>query len=183
MDTGWMAVWPVAAFFLGGLATQLTGWLTHRRQQKERQQDAAAALHERRETFELEHLQRLNEALQALGRATAQAHHADMMASRETRLYGGEMLPDDLNETLRVANQDVHMLAGLVLDDELREQVKAARSALNQLGGMVRVDPREADAVFMASHGQVAETQDRIAARIREIYLTSTPDPAPALRA
>ena len=57
-----------------------------------------------------------------------------MMASRETRLYGGEMLPDELDEALRVANQEVDMLAGLVLDDELREQVKAARSTLNQLG-------------------------------------------------
>ncbi|KOX34269.1 MULTISPECIES: hypothetical protein [unclassified Streptomyces] len=178
-----MAVWPVAAFFLGGLATQLTGWLTHRRQQKERQQDAAAALHERRETFELEHLQRLNEALQVLSRATAQAHHADMMASRETRLYGGEMLPDELDEALRVANQDVYMLAGLVLDDELREQVKAARSSLNQLAGMIRVDPSEADAVFMAGYQEVWETQDRIAARIREIYLSSASDLTPARRA
>lgn len=39
---------------------------------------------------------------------------------------------------------------------------------------MVRMDPREADAVFMAGHQKVPEAQDQIAARIREIYLTST---------
>ncbi|MCU7703237.1 hypothetical protein ACGILS_03925 [Streptomyces albidoflavus] len=176
MDKGWMAVWPVAAFFLGGLATQLTGWLAHRRQQRERLQDAAAAFRERRENFELENLQRLTDALQTLGRTTARAHHADMMASRETRLYGVELLGEELAEENRVASQDVHMLTGLVLDDQLREQVKAARTALGRPAGMLRADPREVDAVFMASLEQLAKVQDQIAARIREIYVRSTAD-------
>ncbi|MBP2581644.1 hypothetical protein J3A78_002122 [Streptomyces sp. PvR006] len=183
MDTGWMAVWPVAAFFLGGLATQLTGWLTHRRQQKERQQDAAAALHERRETFELEHLQRLAESLQVFGRLSARAHHADMMASRESRVYGTQLLGDDLAEELRVATQEVRMLAGLVLDDGLREQVLTARSAVAQVSGMLRADPSDAERVFMSGMEQLSNAQDQIAARIREIYLTSTAAPVSALRA
>ncbi|MFJ1788365.1 hypothetical protein ACIOML_29175 [Streptomyces anulatus] len=174
MDSGWMAVWPVAAFFLGGLATQLTGWLTHRRQQLERRQDAAAALHARRETFELDNLQELNAALQTLGRAAARAHHADIMASRETRLYGDGLLGEELSETSRVANAEVRMLSGLVLDDSLREQVSAAQSAINVPGMMLRVDPSDADAAFRVGIDQLHQVQDRIASRIREIYLTSS---------
>ncbi|MFC8491211.1 hypothetical protein ACFUJU_10470 [Streptomyces sp. NPDC057235] len=183
MGIGLMALWPIAVFFLGGLSTHLTGWLTYRRQQKEREQAAVAARYERRENFELEHLQKLNEALQVLGRTTARAHHADMMASRETRLYGGEMLDPDLDEELRVAHKEVHMLAGLVLDGRLREQVKEARSELSKTSGMIRADPREAEAVFMEGIRQASQVQDQIATRIREIYLSSTPDSLPARRA
>ncbi|MGW5273623.1 hypothetical protein ACWEQP_13745 [Streptomyces sp. NPDC004044] len=172
----------MAVFFLGGVATQLTGWLTHRRQQLGREQDAAAALHTRREGFELDHLQRLNDALHALGRATVQAHHADMMASRETRLYAANLLGGDLAEEQRLANRDVRMLAGLVLDDALRGQVRSAQSALNVPSMMLRSDPTEADAAFRVGAEQLEVVQERVAARIREIYLTSTADQAPALR-
>ncbi|MGW5272752.1 hypothetical protein ACWEQP_09235 [Streptomyces sp. NPDC004044] len=183
MDSGWMAVWPVAAFFLGGVATQLTGWLTHRRQQLERKRDAAAALHARRESFELENLQKLSDALQALGRASARMHHADIMASRETRLYAATLVGEELAEEHRLANQDVRMLAGLVLDDELREQVRAAQSAINVTSMMTRTDPTDADATYRTGLEQLNHVQERVAARIREIYLTSTADQPPARRA
>ncbi|WP_392668609.1 hypothetical protein [Streptomyces sp. LN785] len=178
-----MTVWPVAVFFLGGMATQLTGWLTHRRKQMERKQDAAAVLHARRESFELEHLQKLTDAVQVLGRTAARAHHADMMASSETRLYGAGLLGEELSEENRVANQDVRMLSGLVLDDELREQVRAAQSAINTPAMMLRVDPTEADAAYSVGIEQLHHVQARIADRIREIYLTSTADQPPVLRA
>lgn len=171
-----MAVWPVAAFFFGGLATQLTGWLTHRRQQLERKQDEAVAFRERRENFELEHLQRLTDALHVLGRAASQAHHADMMASSENRLYGVELLGDALSEENRGANRDVRMLSGLILDDRLRDQVRAAQSAINAPSMMLRVDPSEADAAYRAGIEQVEQVQDRIATQIRAIYLASTAD-------
>lgn len=178
-----MAVWPVAAFFLGGVATQVTGWLAHRRQQLERKQDAVSALHARREAFELEHLQKLNDALQSLGRTASRIHHADMMASSETRLYGATLLGEELSEENRVASQDVRMLRGLVLDDELRNQVAAAQLAINTPAMMIRADPTQAEAAFMDGVTKLNEVQDRIAARIREIYLTSTDDRLPALRA
>ncbi|MER6597259.1 hypothetical protein [Streptomyces parvus] len=183
MDSGWMAVWPVAAFFLGGIATHLTAWLTHRRQQLERQQDAARALHDRRESFELDHLQKLNDALQVLARTAARMHHADMLASRESGRYGSTPVSEELSEENRVASQEVRMLRGLVLDDELREQVHLAQRTINALGWTAFSDPTEATAAFMASITQLNEAQDRIAARTREIYLASTAGRPPALPA
>lgn len=178
-----MTVWPVAVFFLGGMATQFTGWLGHRRQQLERSQDAAAALHARRENFELDQLQKLSDALQNLGRRAAQVHHADMIASRETRLYGAERLSEELDEANRQAHQEVRMLSRLVLDDDLREQIGAARSAIIVPSTMRRVDPDDAEAALHAGFLQLDHVMDRVAARIREIYLTSTADQSPARRA
>ncbi|MDW4913747.1 hypothetical protein [Streptomyces californicus] len=174
MDSGWMAVWPVAAFFLGGLATQVTGWLTHRRQQLERKQDAAAALHARRESFELDQLQKLSDALQNLGRKAAQVHHADMMAGRESRLYGAERLAEELDEAHRLAHQEVRMLSRLVLNDDLREQLADARSAMLVPSAMNRADPRAAEAAFVEGLQKLDQVMDEVAAQIREIYLSST---------
>ncbi|MCG7208161.1 hypothetical protein [Streptomyces arenae] len=58
---GWNFWWGIAAFFLGGLATQLNGWLAYRRQRKDRADDAADALRARQEEFELQHLVAFNQ--------------------------------------------------------------------------------------------------------------------------
>ncbi|MEU3835593.1 hypothetical protein [Streptomyces microflavus] len=172
MDSGWMAVWPVAAFFLGGLATQLTGWLNHRRQRAEKAEDAASAFRQRREEFELDHLQRLNEALQVLGRAVGKAHFADVMTSRETGHYAGTLLSSEDSDTLSAANREVHMLLGLVLDDSLREEVRRAHELLNVPSGMHRSQVEHAESAFATAILALEAVQGRIAERIREIYLT-----------
>ncbi|MFF4248623.1 hypothetical protein ACFYY2_29720 [Streptomyces sp. NPDC001822] len=171
MDSGWMAVWPVAAFFLGGLATQLTGLLNHRRQQAEKAEDAAAAFRQRRADFELDHLQRLGEALQVLGRAVGRAHHTDVMTSRETGHYAGTLLGAEASDGLGSANRDVRMLLGLVLDDSLREQVQATQALLNVPSGMHRAPVEQAEDALVRAVFALDETQGRIAERIREIYL------------
>lgn len=168
-----MAVWPVAAFFLGGLATQLTGWLNHRRQRAEKTEDAAAAFRQRREEFELDHLQRLNEALQVLGRAVGRAHHTDLMTSRETGHYAGTMLGPEDSDALGAANREVYMLLRLVLDDSLREEVRSAHELLNVPSAMHRSPVEQAESAFARAILSLEEVQGRIAERIREIYLTS----------
>ncbi|MYR51218.1 hypothetical protein GTY83_19100 [Streptomyces sp. SID4928] len=172
MDSGWMAVWPVAAFFLGGLATQLTGWLNHRRQRAEKAEDASAAFRQRREEFELDHLQRLNEALQVLGRAVGKAHHTDLMTSRQTGHYAGTQLRPEDSDALGAANRDVHMLLALVLNDDLREEVREVHRLLNLPSGMHRSDVDQAESAFARAVLALDAVQGRIAERIREIYLT-----------
>jgi hypothetical protein len=170
-DNGWLAVWPVAAFFLGGVATQFTGWLAHRWQRAERAQDAAAAFRERRENFELDHLHQLNEAIQRLGRAAARVHRADMLASRDTGEYAATLVGDEIATALLEANRDSQMLIGLVLDEDLRERIGAAKVAINAPSGLLRGDRDAADRMFGAAVVQLEDVQRRIAARIREIYL------------
>lgn len=178
----WMTVWPVAVFFLGGVATQFTGWVGHRRRQFERRQDTAASLHARRESFELDQLQKLSDAMQNLGRKAAQVHHADMMASRETGLYGAERLGEELDEANRLAHQEVRMLSRLVLDDGLRAQIDEARTSIHRPSMMNGADRIAAEAVFATGLQQLDHVMDRVAARIREIYLTSTADQPVARR-
>ncbi|MEU6201205.1 hypothetical protein [Streptomyces sp. NPDC047061] len=86
--TKWFtAVWPVVTFILGGGSAYLRDFITERRQitrdAKARQAERDKVITERRETFELDHLERLNEALHRLGRAAGRAHDTDMRTSRQ----------------------------------------------------------------------------------------------------
>ncbi|MEY2243188.1 hypothetical protein AB8A21_09630 [Streptomyces sp. BF23-18] len=184
MPAWFNAVWPVAAFFLGGASAYLRDFVTEKRQiareTNARQAERDKAISERRETFELDHLERLNEALQKLGRAAGRLHHVDLMTSRQTGHYAGTQLPAEVDEAFSQANRDVHMLRNLVLDEALRNQVTRAFEALNVPSVMHRADPDDAERAFLAAVLALEAVQADIAARIREIYLTAS---LPAARA
>ncbi|MDX2708091.1 hypothetical protein PV350_35390 [Streptomyces sp. PA03-6a] len=183
MPAWFTAVWPVATFAIGHASTYFTGFITEKRQlareAKARQAERDKLLTDRRETFELDHLERLNEALQKLGRAVGRAHHVDMMTSRETGHYAGTQLPTEDSEAFSTANRDVHMLRNLVLDDELRQRVARAHELLNIPSGMHRVPPESGERAFESAILALDKVQADIAARIREIYLTASANDAP----
>ncbi|MFF4356916.1 hypothetical protein [Streptomyces sp. NPDC001604] len=178
MPKWFTAVWPVATFILGGASAYLRDFVTERRQLareiKARQAERDKVITDRRETFELDHLERLNEALHKLGRAAGQAHDADMRTSRQTGVYAGTLIGEGVAEEFRQANRDVHMLRLLVLDDELRERVTQAHSAANVPSSMHRSDPQVAERRFAEAIMLLDEAHAAIAARIREIYLTAS---------
>ncbi|MFG2386570.1 hypothetical protein [Streptomyces avermitilis] len=178
MPAWFNSVWPVATFILGGASAYLRDFITEKRQiareANARQADRDKVITERRETFELEHLERLNEALQKLGRAVGKAHVIDMRTSQDTGHYAGTLLPEGDSEAFSQANRDVHMLRNLVLDDALRAKVEQAHKALNVPSSMHRADPREAERRFAEAIVMLDNVQTDIAARIREIYLTAS---------
>ncbi|MGW6924479.1 hypothetical protein ACWGA9_24860 [Streptomyces sp. NPDC054950] len=177
MPQWFTALWPVAVFFLGQASTYLTSSVTEKRQiareAKTRQAERAKVITERRETFELDHLVRLNEALQDLARAAMQVHLVDMRTSEETGHYAGTMLPDGLSDTLMQAGRTVRMLRNLVLDDGLRAQVTEAASALKRPSMMLRAETTEAQLVFNEALDLVDFAQEAVARRIREIYASA----------
>ncbi|MFD6998799.1 hypothetical protein ACFWA5_21575 [Streptomyces mirabilis] len=178
MPEWFSSVWPVATFFLGGASAYLRDFVTEKRQiardSKARQAERDKVISERRETFELDHLERLNEALQKLGRAAGRAHHVDMMTSRQTGHYAGTRLSSEDSDAFAQANRDVHMLRNLVLDDALRNQVARVHEALNVPSSMHRSDPDDAEQQFAVAILALDAAQAAIAARIREIYLTAS---------
>ncbi|WP_445183652.1 hypothetical protein ACTXG6_35220 [Pseudonocardia sp. Cha107L01] len=129
-----------------------------------------AAAEDRRDTFELEHLLKLNSALSDHARAAGAAHHADIMMSRQTGKYGSARLGDELSDALMKANRSVNELKGLVLVDEVRQLVQDAQTALNTPQSARSEDAAEA-AMATASVALNA-AQSAIATRVRSIYLS-----------
>lgn len=184
MPAWFNAVWPVATFVLGLASTYLTSFITEKRQiareAKARQAERDKIIIERRETFELNHLERLNEALHRLGRAAGQAHVADMRAARQTGQYASTLVGEEIAEEFRQSNRDVYMLRHLVLDEDLREKIDRVHRAVNTPSSMHRSDSAQAERRFAEAILMLDEAQADVAGRIRKIYLTA---PLPELRA
>ncbi|MFJ7191455.1 hypothetical protein [Streptomyces bacillaris] len=171
MDSGWMAVWPVAAFFLGGIAAQLTAFLNHRRQRAERAEDAEAGLRSRREEFELVHLVDVN---QLLRKATEAARQLDTAV----KLYGArkrdgiltaedeQELADGLTD-FRDAVDAVDAQLGFVLADEVRGSAVAAREALDNTFARLVTDQPVSWRPFELA---MAGAYEALSARVRAIY-------------
>ncbi|TXJ80681.1 hypothetical protein E2C11_11070 [Streptomyces lavendulae] len=170
-------VWPVATFVLGGASAYLRDYVTERRQIARAGQalrdERKKVTTDRRETFELDHLVRLNEALQDLGRAAMQAHLADMRTSEETGHYAGTLLPDGISDNFMQTGRIVRMLKNLILDDSLRAQVTEAADALHRPSMMLRAETVDAQRVFNEAVGLLDDAQEAVAKRIREIYASA----------
>jgi hypothetical protein len=173
---GWNFWWGIAAFFLGGLATQLNGWLAYRRQRKDRADDAADALRQRREEFELQHLVEVNQLLR------------DCMASRVSALFlrwGNESQPDDqvpaekkeeqraAERTFTAARAKLQSQVGFVLDDQLRQRVKNATEIMSNFGDESAATADRAG-VLIRMHHVVNDAHETLTARVRALYAGRT---------
>jgi hypothetical protein len=156
-------VWPVAAFFLGVMSTLLTETLKARRVRADERLRASASraqvLQDRRESFELEHLLRVNEALTALTKASADAHNqyvSSLVVSLEAR------------QRVEAANGEVVAVRHLILDDQLRESVRLAHGALLRDGRSAgKPDAPNSEGAVDA----LKVAREGIAERIRSIYM------------
>jgi hypothetical protein len=120
----------------------------------------------------LDHLQKLNDALNDLGRAAGHVHFLDVQSSRQTGVYAGTRIGEQASDAFALANRSVHTLGGLVLDDRLRNLVSEAHAATNAPPAMRRAEVADAEAAYDRSVLILDRAQSVIAERIREIYLT-----------
>jgi cbb3-type cytochrome oxidase subunit 3 len=161
---GWNFWWGIAAFFLGGLATQLNGWLAYRRQRKDRADDAADALQQRREEFELQHLVEVNRLLRAyMETAQAAIHH---------RLYALALGPSPESRTAQremlAAERAIDAEVGFILNDRIRQIVAEAVEETAETAMAQHDDTGTVNMLPMAQAQKVA--YDAIGARVRELY-------------
>jgi hypothetical protein len=168
---GWKFWWGVAAFFLGGLATQLNGWLTYRRQRRDRADDAADALRQRREEFELQHLVEVHQLLRSV--------MSHLLASR-VLAWNLIDLPDDVRDEVaaeeyaeaRRAYQEAMdglvAQVGFVFDDDVRETVAAAAGRLAWAFDQHRRDRRVEE--VLSTGEAVNEAYAALTARVRALY-------------
>jgi hypothetical protein len=182
---GWNFWWGITAFFLGGLATQLNGWLAYRRQRQDRADDAADALRQRREEFELRHLVEVNELLRAAVKA------ADAIVAETWPENQGLEASGDQRNRVQAARRegsraldDLTSQVGFILDDQVRVLVHAAVSNIRRAGlDLAAADPQQsfedvfggsdpaapyADLLEMARATKSA--YEAISARVRQLY-------------
>lgn len=166
---GWEFGWSLAAFLIGGLATQVSGWLTHKRQRTEKAADAAAAAEQRRVDFELQHLIETNTKLHdyrdrfigfvAAVREVREARDQDKPANE------GEIRA--ANETLEAAEGALHGKVGLILDNAVRDSVWKAMEAID----LAVIDALNQDEVdFRAVGSAVNKAGDALSSRVRSLY-------------
>ncbi|MDQ7910796.1 hypothetical protein RB614_40525 [Phytohabitans sp. ZYX-F-186] len=160
---------------IGGLLTYFSQWGTDRRQHQAARQaletDRAYRRQERRETFELEHLLRLNEALMRYARAVGRMHHHDSMVAKTSSVYASHLLPEDISQEAHETGRDVLGSMNLALDDELRAKVNQAYELLSDVESMTKTTPDRAKAAMLTAIDAYREALNGIAARIRQIYL------------
>lgn len=171
----WQNVLPVITLIVGGLLTYLTQSGTDARQRRTAREalllDRAARREERRETFELGHLLRLNEALMRYARAVGKAHHHDAMVAKQSGAFASHQLPEDLSDEEHLAGREVLGLMNLVLDDDLRAKVNREYQLMSHVASLTDVTVEEARAALGSALRAHEVAMEGIAARIRQIYI------------
>lgn len=176
---------PVGTLVLGYLGTLFT---ESRRDAREWHREELARssarkqqLLDRRESFEIDHLVRLNEALNDLARASGRLHHLDSMIAKQSGSYASHQIGDEeTSQAMLAANRSVHTLTGLVLNDGLRELVREAHRACNEPSSLRNATQEEAETVFHRAVSKLETAQDGIAVRVRDLYQRGALDAEPA---
>lgn len=166
---GWKFWWGIAAFFLGGLSTQLNGWLTYRRQRKDKADDAADALRQRREEFELQHLVEVNQLL--LDYVDGVVHAIGYQLALD-RLGDNEDIETELLDAyakFSAADAGLSAQIGFILDDRVRELVRKAAAELGELpetDGSGDLSLPDMARLSMATRAAF----DALSSRVRDLY-------------
>ncbi|MCF3122100.1 hypothetical protein IPZ68_20680 [Streptomyces arenae] len=168
---GWQFWWGIAAFFLGGLATQLNGWLTYRRQRKDKADDAADALRQRREEFELQHLVEFNGLLMDAMEKVLEYNGA-VGAYKTLRAMDAlddetEQWRERAEEAAQAALANVAMQVGFILADDVRGTATAAIDHLAR--ATARLHGNNDISVDQLA-GAIEALHDGLGARVRAIY-------------
>ncbi|MEV0126619.1 hypothetical protein AB0I16_34605 [Streptomyces sp. NPDC050703] len=172
---GWQFWWGIAAFFLGGLATQLNGWLAYRRQRKDKADDAADALTQRSEEFELQHLMEVNQLLREAVEELIDYSHA---VHRYVHLRDTNSVDESAEERREQAGQasqtalaNAAAQVGFILADSVRE---AADAVMNHIARANTLLHGNGSLDVMALSRVADLVHERIGARVREIYASRT---------
>ncbi|MEV6702712.1 hypothetical protein AB0M68_37210 [Streptomyces sp. NPDC051453] len=168
---GWQFWWGIAAFFLGGLATQLNGWLTYRRQRKDKADDAADALRQRREEFELQHLVDFNgllvDAMEKVLEYNGAVGAYNALRALDALDDETEQWRERAEEASQAALGSVAMQVGFILADGVRDTATDAIDHLARVNAQLHAN-NDISVGELASASEALH--DGLGARVRAIY-------------
>lgn len=152
---------------IGALLTQLAETRRDNRQlARERQArdlERSQSRHDRREAFELTHLEDVHAKLTDL--------FAKATISREAQRVGED---DPVAAELMALNRAVTSVVGLILQDDVRALAEEAHSAANLLTIRAATGDSSTE-TFIASFQKLTAAQAAIAGRLRQIYQATPP--------
>lgn len=166
MDWKWTvtAVLPVVTLALGVLLNQWTDARKERaaleRERSLRRLDREQSLLDRREAFELTHLQEVHEVLSEMYTAA--------LRCREV-VEADEQPGDATSAALRDANRRFTSIKGLILDESIRNCSKRAHEEINLMSQGAPIDWLQDLSVELTTR-HLDTAQEAIAARLRDIY-------------
>ncbi|WP_392968184.1 hypothetical protein [Streptomyces sp. LN245] len=169
---GWKFWWGIAAFFLGGLSTQLTGWLTYRRQQRDKASEVADAARGRRDEFELQHLLEINQLLRDYSHGMV---HFIGYSKALSRLEEDSYLEEEMvaaQERMDTADLALSAQMGFILDDQIRRLVRTATMGIDNVTTVALLEDGEPDIAALSE--MVTAAFDAISQRVRELYAGKT---------
>lgn len=192
VDLEWAGVWAVGSFLLGQ-SVIFGGVVLNNRAQAKREAAAREAarlkvLEERRDDFELRHLQDLHEAVSGLlvvaednilawcrwhrlGEARPTLRRPQEDIDRDRQACRDEA--DALESIAKTHGASIDKLVGLVLDDRLRNKVRRAHGLYQRFDELLPEDgPAAAEAALPEALSQLHAARGAVAARIREIYVS-----------
>ncbi|MFF3876007.1 hypothetical protein [Streptomyces sp. NPDC001978] len=147
----------------------MNGWLTYRRQRKDKADESADALRQRREEFELQHLVETNQKLHAY----LERFHDFTSAARKARMAEQQNRPHldgaltTAHDALDEAEGALHGNVGFILDDEIRSKVRQAMTYID----LAAADALTGDSVPYGEVGRVInEAFGALSQRVRAIY-------------
>lgn len=127
------AVWGLLGTVVGALSSIATTWLTALSMSKREQDKLREDRFERARAFQRQTLIELQDAIHDAMRLASRAFIEDDNAARAGKEWGRNMLSDDVDEGLRVAQRRVAILSDRVADDDLRASVKSLMQVNTQV--------------------------------------------------
>lgn len=137
------AIWGLLGAIVGASASIAAAWLAARSSYEVQRAKASDERAERANAFQRQTLLDLQEAIHDALRLVARAHIEDTDAHGATKEWGKNMLSDEVNEGVRVAQRRVAILIERVADDQLRASVKALMETA--AGALLARSAREAN--------------------------------------
>jgi len=146
------------------LTTAINNWNSSRLQQIAKSHDRA----ELSRAFQRETLLATQDALQCFIRLIARSHLADLEAHRATGSWGKNMLPEDLSEGVRMANQKLTALIVRIADDSLRLELAALCDGINAV--LLTRSREEAESIFNSLTSVFGRAMVNLGSILRNTY-------------
>ena len=124
------AAWGFIGTLVGALASVGTTLLTTRHSNATRKESIQLERQEKFRVFQRDTLLELQDALHDVMRLTGKAHHLDLVAHNSGAEWGKTLLPEDVNEEIRLARRRLGIIVERVADDGMRAEIKAISLAL-----------------------------------------------------
>ncbi|WP_353713652.1 hypothetical protein [Arthrobacter sp. K5] len=161
----------VLGWWLNGRTDERKEALIRKRDEIGRQSERKQKREDRREAFELEVMKELHTALVTYVRSQhLLLRSLEMQAGNDGGLSRDLRIGSQEDSNALLAGQNLHRLQGLVFDDDIRASVKRLQVAFGSSAEILSVG--EAQAIRNAGFAALGPAQQRVAERIRQLYLT-----------